>query len=260
MNVASTALIGGGFLLCIYAPFSHRPPSAFLAVGLLVTFIGLAIGVQTQGWVTGLDASTASWFSAHRSHWMTLAALAIAAIGTPAGFAFAGLIGGAMLSWRARSAIPGFAVIGTVGAAALAKTATKAVVATPLIPAALQPLNLEVGKTAHKLFREPLSWQQELLPAQQNSFPSGHVTGTAALLGIIAVCVGSGSRRAVRAWLAGLVVTAVLFAAVSRLYYGVHWLTDVIGGALLGGAIVALGASWLGETHASTRGGRSGAD
>ena len=92
--------------------------------------------------------------------------------------AVAGVICGALLSWRARSAIPAVVVIGTVGAAALAEKALKAVVErTAWTPAELQYLPL-----LH----------------YQHSFSSGHVTGNAALLGIIAVCLGAGRSRTVQ--------------------------------------------------------------
>jgi membrane-associated phospholipid phosphatase len=40
-------------------------------------------------------------------------------------------------------------------------------------------------------------------------------------------------------------VLAVSSAALSRLYLGVHWLTDVTAGALLAGAAVTVGATTL---------------
>jgi undecaprenyl-diphosphatase len=160
-----------------------------------------------------------SWFIAHRSPEFDWAAKAVTALGSPGATAAAGVLCGAVLSWQARSMVPGIVVVGTVGSATLAETALKAVVARPMTPAELQ------------------------LFTNSHTFPSGHVTGTGALLGIIAVCVGVGTSRAERAWLAGCVVTGVLVVAVARMYLGVHWLTDVIGGALLAGVFVSLGAA-----------------
>ena len=112
-------------------------------------------------------------------------------------------------------------MIATVGAATLAETAIKAVVDRPL--------------TQAEVLASPL------LSTDHHPFPSGHVAGTGALLGIIAVCIGVGRSRTMRALLAALVVTGVLIVAFSRLYLGLHWLTDVVGGALLAALFVILG-------------------
>jgi membrane-associated phospholipid phosphatase len=236
INITITALIVVALFLGGCALFSHRRlAAALLVAGLLTAFAGLAIGVHTHGWVTGLDAGITSWFVAHRSARFDVAALAIAHLGSPAATAVTGLIGGVLLSWRARSVIPGVVVIGTVGAAALANIALKALVERPSSPVE---------------WRFPLS-------VSDHPFPSGHVTGTAALLGMIAVCIGVGRSRTVWAWLAGPVVAGVLVVAVTRLYLGAHWLTDVIGGAVLAGVFVTLGAAVLGALPA--RSGRDGA-
>ena len=223
-----TALMVVALILGASAMSSHRRLAAALRVaGVLTALTGLTIGVHTHGWVTGLDAITTSWFVAHQSVGFDVAASVITDLGSPAATAAAGLICGALLSWRARSVIPGVVVIGTVAAAALAETALKAVVGRARSPAELQ---LPIG-TDH-------------------SFPSGHVTGTAALLGMIAVCVGVGRSRTARARLAGSVVAGVLVVALTRLYLGAHWLTDVIAGAVLAGVFVALGAAVLGAFNA----------
>jgi undecaprenyl-diphosphatase len=69
------------------------------------------------------------------------------------------------------------------------------------------------------------------------SFPSGHAANAAAAY--LAVGLVSGRRR----WQAAGVALGVL-VAVTRLYLGVHWLTDVLGGLALGWAW-ALGAAAL---------------
>jgi membrane-associated phospholipid phosphatase len=223
-DIITIVLIGIALLLVAGALVGDRKRAAALvAAGLLMAFTALAIGVHVHGWVTAFDAPTASWIgkTIHRSRGLGEALRMIRRIDSPAVIAAAGLIGGALLSWRARSVRPGVIVIATVGAAVLAKTAIKAVVDRP--PTQAEALALPRLSTLH------------------HPFPSGHVTGTGALLGIIAVCIGVGQNHTVRALLTALVVAGVLIVAFSRLYFGIHWLTDVVGGALLAALFVILG-------------------
>jgi membrane-associated phospholipid phosphatase len=199
---------------------SHRRLSAALyCAGFLTALTKLTIGVHSHTRVTRFDDATMSWFAGHQSQKLDWVAKVITDLGSPGATAAAGLLCGAVLAWEARSVIRGIVVVGTVGAATLAEMTLKAVIVRPLTPAELQ---WGIGS---------------------DTFPSGHVTGTGALLGIIAVCVGVGRSRADRAWLTGFVVAGVLAVAFARLYLGVHWLTDVIGGAILAGVFVSLGAA-----------------
>jgi len=197
----------------------HRRLAAVLCAAALLTALAkLTIGVHTHSRVTRFDAATMSWFAAHQSAKLDWVAGVITDLGSPGATAAAGLLCGAVLAWQARSVLPGAVIIGTVAAAWVAETALKALVERPLTPAELQ------------------------LSMDSHSFPSGHVTGTGALLGIIAVCIGVGRSRIDRACLAAFVLAGVLVVALARLYLCVHWLTDVIGGALLAGVFVSLGA------------------
>jgi undecaprenyl-diphosphatase len=70
------------------------------------------------------------------------------------------------------------------------------------------------------------------------AFPSGHATQSIAFYGMLAIVLilWSGAiRRLLVAVGAGLVIIVV---GASRLYLGVHWLTDVLGG-------YALGLTWI---------------
>lgn len=87
--------------------------------------------------------------------------------------------------------------------------------------------------------------------------PSGHVTGTAALFGMTALIVTVGRSRSVRAVAAAGAVGVVGIVAATRLYLGVHWLTDVVAGALLASLVVTIGAASASARPASRTDARS---
>jgi membrane-associated phospholipid phosphatase len=66
------------------------------------------------------------------------------------------------------------------------------------------------------------------------SFPSGHTAAAAATWAAVALVLGRGRPVAVKAWLAAGAAVLTVAVASSRVLLGVHWLTDVIGGAALG--------------------------
>lgn len=72
------------------------------------------------------------------------------------------------------------------------------------------------------------------------SFPSGHTSTAAAFFAAAALIVGRGRSPRGRAALAGGAVAIAVAVACSRVFLGVHWLSDVIAGLALGWAWFAL--------------------
>jgi len=81
-------------------------------------------------------------------------------------------------------------------------------------------------------------------PENSFSFPSGHATSAMALAGILCYFVLIRiENKKLRLWLFLLGVSYILLIGLSRIYLGVHFLTDVTAGYLLGlvWVIVAIG-------------------
>jgi membrane-associated phospholipid phosphatase len=79
--------------------------------------------------------------------------------------------------------------------------------------------------------------ERALESAAGPGFPSGHAQGATTFWGLGAVLVG-------RAWFTVGAVLLIAAVAFSRLYLGVHVPVDVIGGLLVGTAVVMIAALW----------------
>ena len=76
---------------------------------------------------------------------------------------------------------------------------------------------------------------ERLLPGNGPSFPSGHVLAAIALWGLLPPIVALFTNKR-SWWWASVAVAGLLIATISasRIYLGVHWFSDVIGGLLVG--------------------------
>ncbi len=196
-----------------------------LSAALFAVLVILAMNLNAD-WMTVPDDAVERWLGAHRSaRWRLDADGAFGYLGRPLHVATAGVVAGSLLGWTSRSVVPLALVTGGVGVGVVFEQTFKAV----------------FGRSEATL----AALHDGSLVTYQHSFPSGHVTGAGTLLGMIAVCMAVGRGAAVKALLAALVVAGVLSVAVLALYSRAHILSDVIGGMVLSGAIVSLGAALL---------------
>lgn len=74
-------------------------------------------------------------------------------------------------------------------------------------------------------------------PPSSGAFPSGHTAGITVFVTLLASFIAGETHNRKR-WQAYVILSLPLLpVAISRLYLGVHWFTDIIGGILLGLAI-----------------------
>jgi undecaprenyl-diphosphatase len=72
------------------------------------------------------------------------------------------------------------------------------------------------------------------------SYPSGHTIQATVAWGIVCLLLAEGRGPRVRAALMGVASAVVLLVAASRVYLGVHWLTDVLASLSLGVALLSV--------------------
>ena len=85
------------------------------------------------------------------------------------------------------------------------------------------------------------------------SFPSGHAFLSAATLLTIASFVGLASRRAdIARFCMAMAVIITGLIGLSRVYLGVHWPSDVLGGWCLGIVWSSVATAWLGRRMAAS--------
>ena len=106
-----------------------------------------------------------------------------------------------------------------------------------------------VAKSAVARPRPPSSLH--LMSVSGFSFPSGHATAVIACWGAVAIVLGAGHQTSIRVALWSSVGLVALLVGFSRIYLGLHWWTDVVGGLGLGGlwlCVLGLLRLFLGTT------------
>ncbi len=199
----------------------RRRPSALIAwsaVGLVsgVAFGFLLWGVLAHSGLTLADPGMATFVAGHRLGWLTPVMQVVTWLGSSFFIIPLGVAVGGTLWLRRRTWQPLVMLAASFLGAAGLYDIVKPVVGRARPPAVLQVGGPDIGR----------------------AFPSGHATQSIAFYGMLAVVLimwYAPNRRLPLAIGAALVTLVV---GASRLYLGVHWLTDVLGG-------FALGLAWL---------------
>jgi undecaprenyl-diphosphatase len=204
-------------------------------------------GIGENGDLAVLDRPTLAWLVGHRDPVLTTLMTAVSTIGGEVVLSVLAALAVAALAWRRRfdeALLLGLAL----GAAESLSLVLKHVVGRP------RPLAADVVGPVETTL----------------SFPSGHTIGSATLALGLAYLWWRRSPSVRRA-LAGLAVAAAATGvmAVSRLYLGDHWLTDVLGSVALATGVLALvvladlwlrrrGPAWAGASASVRLTGRAG--
>ncbi|MES2886899.1 MAG: phosphatase PAP2 family protein [Pseudomonadota bacterium] len=189
--------------------------SALVLIAAGWVFGRLAEAVSSAGQLVLVDAQVAQWFHHHATPAMTQAMLGLSHLHGPTAISVMTVLVAAWLirqrQWHSLSRI-----VLTVPTGLLLNVLVK-----------------QVFHRARPQFDEPL------LTLSTYSFPSGHVAGTTLFYGVL--CVLLWARVDALGWRVAGVAAAMAvttLVAVSRLYLGVHFLTDVLAG--FAGALVWL--------------------
>jgi membrane-associated phospholipid phosphatase len=185
----------------------------------LTVVVVLVVGLLIASGPTAIDSAVMESLESERSAGLTSFASGLSTVFSPVLVPVWALIVAGLLLWRDRRLERAATVLASVaGAAAVAEV-----------------LKLIVGRS-----RPPAADQ---LPAYEAalSYPSGHVTGTAALLISVAIVFTRDNRSARIAALAAALGMTIIVAW-TRLYLGVHWFTDVTAAIVIGGSTALFGA------------------
>lgn len=173
-------------------------------------FTELAETVQA-GTTLGLDDSALHWMAAHQSPIATTVALEVTALGTGTVVIMLTSVAGMFLALNDRRVSAILLITAAIGGMAL---------------------NLLLKLHYHRPRPHIFPWETHVV---SSSFPSGHAMNAIVVYGTIAyIAARLTRRRSIRAVTQILAATVIIAICASRVYLGVHYPSDVVGGAIIG--------------------------
>ncbi|RIJ69993.1 PAP2 family protein [Nakamurella silvestris] len=215
-----------------------RVPAA-VGAGLLLALVLIAVLAPT-GSTPAVDTAVHDAFVNLRTGTLTTVALVLTNVGSPFGSATLLLLLAAYLARRTASWTPPLILL--VG---------------PLVTGAINTA------IKYSFRRERPSLTEQLVLTTDPSFPSGHVAWAVSTWGCIAVAMVWVYPDIRRSLLVPLCAIVPVLVALTRLYLGVHYLTDVTAAACLGLAATAFtvaGFRWAADRRARLGGPGDGPD
>ncbi|MGV8976690.1 MAG: phosphatase PAP2 family protein [Cellulomonas sp.] len=201
-------------------PHARRLAAGFgvIVVGLLA-FAAVLDGVDEHGDLSVWDSPVLSWLLLHRSAPATALLRGVSWLADPNVLAPFVIVLALGVAWRVRRVRPALLLGGAMALAMVASSGIKT-----LVGRARPPLSVMVAP-----------------PETSAGFPSGHTLGTATFLLVASYLLWTW-RPTTRTAVLSLAVSAAgtIAVAVSRLYLGYHWLTDVTASMALAVAIVGV--------------------
>ncbi|CAG2156717.1 hypothetical protein LMG26411_05325 [Cupriavidus numazuensis] len=174
----------------------------------------LVDGIAEERGLVALDHAVFGQLRAARQGWLDVAMIAITELGGARVSVVVGVAVFAWLAWRRAWAAAAYWAIALLGARACV-------------------IALKFGLQRHR----PASIYSGL---ESYSFPSGHASSSMVTYGFLAFLICLRQPWRVRVPVLALTSVAVAAIGLSRLYLGMHWLSDVVAGFVLGLAWIAL--------------------
>ncbi|GAA4982318.1 phosphatase PAP2 family protein [Pseudonocardia tropica] len=201
------------------APLRARVTGPVAAV--LLVFAAVLIALAWTGAFQTGDTETAVGLAADRAPGITVVALVVTELGNTVGSTAVALVGGAVLAVRGRAAA-GLCLAAVPLVASVVFTVVKRI-----LDRARPPADLQVMAVANE------------------SLPSGHATMVAAAWTTLVLVLWPVLRTRGRVLLTACAVLWAGAVGSTRIYLGVHWLSDVVAGWTLGAALAFTGVTVL---------------